>query len=589
MNSIKPGNIEVRVEGELGGFKAELRAKTVQPGLEVVTLTLTAPKPEVPKPISLNWVFPGKDIQCFWAPQGNVHNFLYTDWNKPLESEAADSSPVCCLFSQTGANRLTFACSDALHYIQRKAGLREETGAFICALTFFTKLHPAIDHYEVRLRLDTRDIPYYEALREVQEWWAGLGLYPPCKVPSDGKLPMYSTWYSFHQAVSAASIEKQCALARELGFHSMTMDDGWETEDEQRGYAFAGDWQVSSKRIPDMAAHVAKVHQLGMKYLLWFSISLMGKKTKAYQRFKNMALRDNGDAIVLDPRFPEVREYLAGTLEHAVRDWKLDGLKLDFVDSFATCYEDVQKSEKGQDFVAVTEATDRLMTEIMERVKRINPELLVEFRQGYVGPVMRKYGNMFRAADCPYDLLQNRQRTLDIRLLVGKTAVHADPMMWNYDDPVEAASLQFLNSMFGVPQVSMLLDKLSPAHLNMVRWCLSFWRENVDVLMDGNIKPLHPEVGYPMVTADTAKKRLVAVYGESLVVNLGVKIPVKLLIINATGQDHLVLEFAEDLGQRKMRIFDCQGRLQKEEKREFKKGIFTVNLPSAGVISCDAC
>ncbi|PHB05610.1 alpha-galactosidase, partial [Bacillus pseudomycoides] len=85
-------------------------------------------------------------------------------------------------------------------------------------------------------------------------------------------LPMYSTWYSFHQDISDNEIEKQCEIAKQLGCGAVIVDDGWQTEDDHRGYAYCGDWEVSPKRIVGMREHVERVHDLGMKYLLWYSV-----------------------------------------------------------------------------------------------------------------------------------------------------------------------------------------------------------------------------------------------------------------------------------------------------------------------------
>ena len=61
---------------------------------------------------------------------------------------------------------------------------------------------------------------------------------------------------------------------------------------------------------------VARVHRLGMKYMMWFSVPFVGKNSRfAYERFKGMLLDDHGDGTcVLDPRYPEVRDYLAAGL-----------------------------------------------------------------------------------------------------------------------------------------------------------------------------------------------------------------------------------------------------------------------------------
>ena len=63
----------------------------------------------------------------------------------------------------------------------------------------------------------------------------------------------------------------------------------------------------------------------------------MGIYTEKFKDFEGMFLEGSGDDKTffgLDPRYKKVREYLVGIYEKAVKEWKLDGLKLDFIDSF---------------------------------------------------------------------------------------------------------------------------------------------------------------------------------------------------------------------------------------------------------------
>ena len=90
----------------------------------------------------------------------------------------------------------------------------------------------------------------------------------------------------------------------------------------------------------------------------------------------------------------------------------------------------------------VEEAVVRLMTGVMETLRRIKPDVMIEFRQSYIGPAMRLYGNMFRVGDCPDDLLSNRVGMVDLRLLMGQSAVHSDMLMWNQQESGENAAVQ---------------------------------------------------------------------------------------------------------------------------------------------------
>jgi alpha-galactosidase len=290
---------------------------------------------------------------------------------------------------------------------------------------------------------------------------------------------------------------------------------------------------------------------------------------------------------VIDPRFPEMREYLIGLYERAVRAWDLDGLKLDFIDSFNLPKAMENELSGGRDYDSVPEAVDCLLTELLTSLRAIKPDFMVEFRQHYVGPLMRKYGNMFRACDCPDDSISNRVRTIDVRLLCGNTAAHADMVMWHPDEPVESAALQLVQTLFAVPQVSMLLDKLPERHLAMLTFWLKFWREHRDVLLDGHFTPLQPEALFPVVIATTAATRVVAVYGD-VVVNPGADAPAELLIVNGTLLSRVVLEIADDLGVRAVEVLNCCGEVVRRETLTLTPGLHALAIPACGVARCVA-
>ena len=489
-----------------------------------------------------------------------------------------DCSIILCSYLE-GRNRLTFALSDALNPVTFHAGVHEESGEARCWARLFDEPLAPLVVYEAILRLDTRDLPYYETLSDVSRWWAGLPGYEPAGVPETARLPMYSTWYSFHQDLEPGRVEEQCRLAKELGCEAVIVDDGWQTTSNERGYAYTGDWEPAPEKVPDMREHVDRVHALGMKFLLWYSVPFVGRHSKAWERFSGMLLEEieRLGAGVLDPRFPEVREFLIEIYESALREWDLDGFKLDFVDSFGASRE----TGGGRDLDGVPEAVDRLLEDTIVRLRRIKPDVMVEFRQSYVGPLMRKYGNMFRAMDCPNDAVENRMHTLDIRLLGGDTATHSDMLMWHAEDPVHSAALQLVNVLFSVPQISVLLDRIPSEHVEMLRFWLGFWREHRDVLLDGTLEPLHPEAIYPVVLARTESKLAAAAYGNA-VVTLEGEIPSTLLVVNGTPEQGVVLYVAEAAGARGIEVRDCRGRVTGTDNIELEAGLHQIDIPPAG-------
>ena len=586
--SVRTSTHEVRLEGDLRGFQAELSAEAVADGIDLVRLVLRSPQPAPPPKVALAWEQPVVDVQGSWGPFAGRRRGLSPDWGGATVSRVTSGAPVRCLYNLADHNRLTFACSDALNAVGIRAGVREETAEFVCRVEPLAEPGPPIDHYEAAVRIDTRDVPYWRALGDVGDWWASREGFEPAPVPEVARLPMYSTWYSFHQRLDVDRVVRQCELAKRLGCEAVIVDDGWQTTDSARGYAWCGDWRP--ERIGDMAGFVRRVHEAGMKFLLWYSVPHVGKHSDAWARFGGKFLYEieRHGAAILDPRFPDVREYLIDRYERAMREWDLDGFKLDFVDCFRPTDATPQRTDgDGRDHDSVAAAADALMSGILARLRAIRPDVCIEFRQSYVGPLMRKYGNMFRAGDCPNDAVTNRERTIDIRLLCGATAAHADMLMWHRDEPVEAAALQLLNVLFSVPQISVLLDEVPFEHLAMLGFWLGFWREHRETLMDGTLEPRGPLTLYPVVAASTDAERIVAVYDHA-VADAGADVPAALYVVNATRTGRVVIRAPESLGERTLRTFDCTGKQVDSRTAVLGAGVHDIGVPPSGLLELKA-
>ncbi|MEC0226515.1 glycoside hydrolase family 36 protein [Paenibacillus alba] len=565
-------------------FSSTLHVKNLEPGVDLIHLKLTAPQAERPPIFYLRWNHPVHDIHACWNPVSERSKSFKVDYGQGFRSNAATSAPVVSLFNTNGENRLTFAFSDALNTIRYRAGISEEDATFHCSIEMFTEVTAPLDTYEGTLLVDTRNLPYYENLNNVQVWWSGMPEYLPAPVPEAARNPMYSTWYSMHQQITAADIEAQCAIAKTMGMDAVIVDDGWQTGDNNRGYAYCGDWEVYTDKVPNMRAHVDAVHRLGMKFVLWYSVPFIGKFSQVWQRFQNKILTFNErlGAGVLDPRYPDVRDYIIEKYEDAVKEWDLDGFKLDFIDSFYVQEESAALTKDGHDYTSVPAAVDRLLTDTINRLRAIKPDIMIEFRQSYIGPAMRKYGNMFRASDCPYGAISNRVRTLDIRLICGDTAAHADMIMWHEGEPVESAALQMLNILFSVPQVSVLLDRLPSDHYHMLKHWLGFWREHRDVLLDGKLYPLNPELLYPTVRAEANGKTIIVSYHDAMVTLDEVLHVSQIIVVNSRMKEGLYLGTKDSLGSVRIEIYDCCGSTVDTRTETLRSGIHPLNIPAAG-------
>ena len=578
---------EVLLNGNLNGFDTSIEIEKISQGLEIATITINHPEGASPPEFSLNWKLPSSDIAGYWSPGSFNDKTIGPSWGpSAVHSMLAKEAPVITLFGHDDTNRLTFAASEALNTTVLSAGIMEEDGMVYNKMTFFSEKHKAIKTYEVKIRFDARPQRYSKTLNEVADWWASFDLYKPAQVPEVARKPVYSSWYSYHQNVSMKALLAECKLAKKMGFESIIVDDGWQTLDSNRGYAYTGDWEP--ERIPEMKEFVQAVHELDMKFMLWYAVPFVGEKSKAYEKMKGKFLRywDGQGAYVLDPRYPEVRQFIIQTYIDATKAWNLDGFKLDFIGRFTAGDDTDLTKADGRDYASVNEATDVLMTDLMKSLQEIKPDIMIEFRQPYVGPAMRKYGNMFRATDCPNLASVNRIRTSDLRLLSGNTAVHSDMLMWHYDEPVEIAALQLLNVMYSVPQISVRLEDIPEDHFKMIRFYTDYWLKNRDVLLDGDFHPVSPLTNYPMLEGMNNGKKITTVFNDQ-VVQVKTNATSQIDILNAKRSSQLIISATGNSKSFDYIVKNCLGEQTDKGTVELSEGVHTFNVPPSGLISLE--
>ena len=570
--------MNLKVETKNQTAKIELSEIYEKNGVKFFDINYSTPDEQVPQPFRITFSVPDHDCYSVFSPSSyNGATSKGPDWQKRVtRSRLASGMPLHQLVSADGTNRYTFAISDAKTPTAIATGVSEQTVKTAVAIDFFSEPTNPIDHYTATVRLDERDIPYYDSIYEAVEWWENECGYSPAYVPEYAKLPMNSLWYSFHQKLDTESIVRQCELSKPLGMDTVIVDDGWQCEDNGLGYAYCGDWELCTTKIPDMKNLVDRVHDTGMKLMLWYSVPWMGYHSKNYERFKTMLLDQSGwgDWAALDPRYKEVREFIVGIYEKAVREWGLDGLKLDFIDSFKLAGRSLEPDER-RDISSLEEAVDTLMKEIKDTLTKINPEILIEFRQTYVGPTIRKYGNMMRVADCPADAIQNRIESVVLRYTCSKTAVHSDMLLWNYDEPVESAAMQLVGALYTVPQISMLIDKLNPEHYKMLKYYLSFWREHRDILLDGKLTAKNPEASFSSVASTLDNRSVVTLYTD----RVADTVCDYLVCVNATPAKSI---FVKGYMGKSFETVDCMGN--KKDCGTIDAAIFEIEVPMCGMV-----
>ena len=521
-----------------------------------------------------------------WHPDSGLQKNLRSDWAEEWFANLSHSAPVLSVFDAKDGNLFTYACSEVSADNRILAGVHEETGEIIVRDVVVLPEGWDGGTYRLQLYLDERAVPFSEALKEVSRWWDGLLPDPPAPVPETARLPMYSTWYSFHQDLDEAALEAEYELAAQMGMKAVIIDDGWQTSDVNRGYGFCGDWEVSPDKFADFAGHIRRIHELEMKCLLWHSVPFVGRYSRCWDRFRGRLLHYDPAACcgTLDPRYPEVREYLIDVFAGSVRKWNLDGLKLDFIDSFRT-YEDTPAAGPGMDYTDIQAAVYVLMREVYQTISGITAgEPLIEFRQTYVGPQMRRFGNIFRVMDCPMSGVSNRVGTADLRLLGGNTAVHSDMLMWHASEKAEDVAIQMLCSIFADFQISVRLSLLPPEVRKTVEHYLAFSVRYRRVLQEGNFRAVSPLAGYPVLQAADDSVCITARYDRNVLLSQeDAAAADEWWILNGCRGTYAAVRITA-AAEYQVTAFDCMGNCVCRDARRLEEGAAIFSVPAGGSV-----
>ncbi|MEU8700693.1 glycoside hydrolase family 36 protein [Streptomyces sp. NPDC048680] len=509
------------------------------------------------------------DAAGYWHPKAGWSRTLVADWEGRSKVSLVDGLAAGCLYDYTGATLLTFAAADPVPEVTLRFGVSEENDTHVVHLQLPASAAPH------RFLFVPRSPSVASAMSALRGWYT-TEMPTPMPVPEAARLPLYCTWYAFNQQIDAAQVERQAELAADMGFGTLIVDDGWQRLGTGRGYAGVGDWTPDAGTFPDFAGHVARVRRGGLRYMIWVAPLLLGPQADCHETWAPFAPAAAGvpGAHVLDPRHPEVRTHVVRTCLRLVRDYGLDGLKVDFLNE-AMVYAGDEHGDVGQALLL-------LLTELREALLTERTDLLLELRQPYVGPGMAAFGNMLRSVDCPADSTANRVRTIDTSLLAVGGVVHSDPLLWDTSGPVEAAARQLIGALNAVPQVSVRLDALSAEQADAVRFWLSQWRRLRPQLLDGTIEPGRPDDLYTLVRSESDGVIVLSVHDERAVSVLPATHR-ETVLVNATTANRVIVDVQDTGAHVDVDVRGPDGRIIERNQMSLVPGLHSIPVPAMGL------
>ena len=212
---------------ERNGWKVDFRRETEPGGVEYAVVEMSREEPAYPAAFNLSFNFAKRDIVAAWRPWGECSGFgMYWDpANLPGagQTDFCHSMPLYACYGSGGRNRVAFAASESSEPIVMKAGIREEDNRLYFSFHFYDTKVAKRKHLVAKLRIDSRDVFWSDAVREAADWMTEVSGRKPANVPDAAFAPLYSTWYSFHQDVHQDEIERECEIASKMGMGTAAM------------------------------------------------------------------------------------------------------------------------------------------------------------------------------------------------------------------------------------------------------------------------------------------------------------------------------------------------------------------------------
>lgn len=187
-----------------------------------------------------------------------------------------------------------------------------------------------------------------------------------------------ATYFDFDED-KLMTIVKQ---AHELGIEMFVLDDGWFGKHNDDTTSL-GDWFVDNDKFPNGLNHFSQqVHNIGMKFGLWFEPEMISMTSKLYDEHPDWMIGDpkaqlipSRHQFVLDMAKPEVVDYLFEKIDQVISDTDLDYIKWDMnrniTDMFSLHLDSAHQLELGHRYI-------KGVYQLYDRLIKAHPDVLFE-------------------------------------------------------------------------------------------------------------------------------------------------------------------------------------------------------------------
>ena len=237
-------------------------------------------------------------------------------------------------------------------------------------------LGPGEDFTDVRTIIIVHELDFFNALKSYSA--AIQKIIPQFKDPPEiAYQPEWCTW-GYGPDFSVEQVRKMIPTLKGQGFKSVILDSGW--------FPVHGDWSPDPEKFPlgeeDFKNLIHILHKNGFKVWLWWLPHYAVRGSEILATHPDWFVKNEQGAIdesyALCTSYGPVKEYLAGLVKKFVKEWDVDGLKLDWqqINSAPFCFDpDHGHQYPSENFIS----TPDLFRMIYTIADSLKPGFLVEY------------------------------------------------------------------------------------------------------------------------------------------------------------------------------------------------------------------
>jgi hypothetical protein len=398
--------------------------------------------------------------------------------NYTFETAGNYRLPVICNFDRAGVNRGVIGLLD--HEPRTTVNQRPilDQPPMQWLQTKFTRVR-ARGGFRETVVLGRQRQPFDQAVTAYMALCRQRSAITPMPAPDWAREPAWCSWYSHLYVLKQRDVEAQIPHLVKLGIRSVILDASWFKKPDEALHRESGDYLPNRELLPDLRGLSRRLHDHGLKLMVWCAPLYVGIHARARAAMQRYCVHDGKErSWRLCPFCAPARDFAAQLVERIMRDYELDGLKLDFLDDSRAACTDRRHGHSDGDY---GRAMMPFMAGMRDAVLRANPDAAIEYRISYSTLATQAMANLHRGNDAPYDADYIRRENLFLRLFCDPaTAVWSDYAYWHADESPLNVSLMLGQMVFsgGVPTLSVDLPALRPALRRVVGRWLRFYGEH---------------------------------------------------------------------------------------------------------------